>query len=175
MSELLLKRHNIKKGVRWVSSRNCQDTGTGRQGHWLVMWSLLFHLLFPSSSWEKSFFWVRESHFFSLFSFCHIYPHWGLLTSPARKLFRSTESSEQWVAHGAFIYWAHLLSIWVCWPLHKSWGHGMNRIHPRLQGALPSRKNLEQVIGSGLGSLRPESAVCEGSGSPVCHLPSPLR
>lgn len=52
----------------------------------------------------------------------------------------------------------------------------MNRIHPRLQGALPSWKNLEQVIGnSPPGSMRPKSAGCEGSGSCVSHLPSPLE
>lgn len=51
---------------------NCQDTGAGRQGHWLVMWSLLF---------LSFFFFLLERRAFSgsgnlnFFFFIQLLPH----------------------------------------------------------------------------------------------------
>lgn len=47
--------------------------------------------------------------------------------------------------------------------------------HPRLQGALPSRKNLEHVTGSGQGSVRSESAICGGVWFPCLSPAFPSR
>lgn len=81
------------------------------------MWS--FHFFSPQ---ENSFFWVRDSQFFSLFSFCHIYPTSGLSTSPTRKWFQSPLLNSEWHVVG-HLFSQHPFIISVCWPLPKCWGH----------------------------------------------------
>lgn len=98
--------------MRWASSRNCQDTDAGRQGHWLVMWSLLFlPFLFFFLLLERRAFSGSGNLIFFLYSASVTFiPPEGFSHLPQENYFspQKAQNSEWHTVHlfTGHIYWA---------------------------------------------------------------------
>lgn len=151
-------------GLHWkLSGHRCRQTGT-LASHVVSSFSVFFFFFLR----EELFLGQGISIFFLYSASATFIPPEGFSHLPQENYFspQKAQNSEWPTVHlfTGHIYWAS-----GCAGLSTSAGD------TAWTGYIPGFRELCPLIGSGPGSMRPKSAGCEGSGSRVCHLPSPLE